>query len=149
MSITPPDREKLPRGCETILVIEDDPPMQELVREFLEDLGYKLVFAVSGLDALSLFDADPAAIQLVLTDVILPGGMSGLEAVDAIRAVRPNMPACYMTAYERAIAQIEQRGEADRCLRKPFSIERLSELVRSTIDGASPGRGSGETTLNG
>lgn len=116
--------------------------MQEVVQVLLERLGYRVILAASGGDALSLFDADPSAIHLVLADIVLPGGMNGLEVVRSIRAVRPNMPICYMTAYEKAIAQLDESGEKERCLRKPFPLEQLARMVRSALDEASPHAGA-------
>lgn len=130
------DFDLLPHGHdETVLLVEDEPPMQEMVTLLLEKLGYRVTAATDGTEAMKLFRQGPARYAAILTDICLPGELSGLDVARQARTIEPGFPVCYMTGYPDAAAKFESRGEKGRCLIKPFQAEQLAEVVRNTIDG--------------
>lgn len=83
---------------ETILVVDDKPAVRQLIAELLEDLGYTILQAERGADALTILQSK-AAIDLLITDVGLPGGMNGRQVADAARDVRPDLKILFVTGY--------------------------------------------------
>ncbi|MDD2708597.1 MAG: response regulator [Verrucomicrobiae bacterium] len=134
MKAPQPDMDSLPGGSETILIVEDEQPIQRVLDDFLRRLGYTVVLTSSGEEALEKFKKDPAAIHLLLADIMLPDGMNGLEVAKAFRQIRPNIPICYMTGYDRAVVMLEKCEEAGEWLHKPFRIEKLAARVRASLD---------------
>src|SRR5262249_23487580 len=86
--------EPLPRGRETILAVEDDADVREYVVALLRDLGYRVLEASTARDALALLDAEKPP-ELLYTDVVLPGGMSGRELADEARGRFPSLRVLY------------------------------------------------------
>jgi DNA-binding NtrC family response regulator len=137
MDATPTNSDKLPRGNETILVIDDESTMLELMQTLLGKLGYRVIPIISGEEALALLKDKSKTVHLVLTDMVLPGDLDGLDVAEAIRASHPGIPICYMTAYPNAVGMLERLGESGRCLQKPFQLESLARVVRAAIDDAA------------
>ncbi len=118
-----------------ILVVEDDPGVRQLVCEMLSRLGYRTVAADEGRAALRIL-GERDEIALMLTDMALPGGMSGADLVAAVRAQRPGLPMLFMTGYsEDAIARDQRRTGGVRLLPKPFSRAALAAAVLDTLNG--------------
>jgi CheY-like chemotaxis protein len=121
-------------GSETILVVEDQPSVRQFAAEVLRQLGYRIMEAGSGPDALELSASHEGTIDLVLTDIIMPG-MNGLVLADRIRPERPLARILYMTAYAGNV--LEERGVASEgldCLQKPFRPSELARKVREVLD---------------
>src|SRR5208337_2846170 len=93
-----PVPEKLLRGTETILVVEDDKALRKLSTTVLEDLGYTVIEAVDGVDAVEKFRENRERISLVLCDVIMPR-MSGERAYEVIRRLSPDVKIVFMSGY--------------------------------------------------
>jgi PAS domain S-box-containing protein len=124
-------------GTETILLVEDDRSVRNLVERVLESRGYQVLSAEHGVDALQLASARDGAIDLVLTDIVMPT-MSGREMVEALRLGRPGVRVIYMSGYTDD--EILRRGLHDPQLafiQKPFTADHLAMLVRKILDGAS------------
>lgn len=123
-----------PRGEETILVAEDETILRELAREILESSGYRVLTAGDGEEAVRLFRERPDEIQLLLLDLIMPR-MSGREACDAIRKLRPSVKVLFMSGYAPEAAG-PGRTAAPRggLLSKPLSPGSLLRAVRRTLD---------------
>jgi signal transduction histidine kinase/CheY-like chemotaxis protein len=118
---------------EIVLLVEDEPPVRLLAIRLLEDLGYSVVAATDGPSALALATSLPR-IDLVVTDVMLPGGMSGRQVAEAIAAARPRLPIVYMSGYpEDILAHRAQVGPDPRLVPKPFDRDQLAEAVRSAL----------------
>lgn len=122
-------------GIETILVAEDEPDLRELTRIFLESYGYKVLEAGSAEEAIRVADEFHQPIQLLLTDVIMPG-MSGRQLAEKIQSQNPNTKIVYMTGYtDDMIVQHKVLEPGVQLLQKPFTKAELALKVRSTLDG--------------
>jgi CheY-like chemotaxis protein len=129
---------------ETVLLVEDDGEVRRWAASALETLGYRVVQAADAAAALELLDS-PAArrIDLLFTDVVLAGGMTGRELAEALAARRPHVPALFTSGYPR-----EPSAAADAVdLEKPYELERLASVVRSAIDAASSTAAPSDTGL--
>jgi PAS domain S-box-containing protein len=122
---------------ETVLVIDDEPTLRMLIADVLEESGYRVLQAGSGPDGLRVIQSG-ATIDLLITDVGLPGGMNGRQVADAARIHRPGLKILFITGYAENAAIGNghlERGMA--ILTKPFEISVLSDRVREMIDGDS------------
>jgi two-component system cell cycle sensor histidine kinase/response regulator CckA len=120
-------------GSETILLVEDQPLVRELAQRLLRQLGYTVIVAEDGPQALALFYAADGAVELVLTDVSMPA-MQGDELVRRLRESRPELPALTMSGYAEQL--VHPIGEPTAFLAKPFSIDQLAGAVRQALDQA-------------
>jgi CheY-like chemotaxis protein len=121
-------------GTETILIAEDHEGIREMARAALESLGYQILIALDGEEAVEMFSTHRDSIALVLLDVIMPR-RSGPEAYEAIRAMKPGIPVVFATGYSNETATLNemvQRGIA--VLRKPYSPGVLCRRVREALD---------------
>ena len=122
------------RGTETVLVVEDDDQVRTLAVRALASYGYRTLGAASGNDALALMREFREAIDLLLTDVIMPS-MSGRELADLATARAPEMKVLFMSGYtEHHIVTRGVLDEGVHLLQKPFTPERLARAVRETLD---------------
>jgi PAS domain S-box-containing protein len=134
----PAECEKLsPRaGNETILLVEDDSSVRELVERVLKSRGYEVLAAQHGSAALSLASERERAVDLVLTDIVMPA-MSGRELVEALQVARPRLRVLYMSGYTDD--EVLRRGLHDPTtsfIQKPFTAENLATQVRKVLDAA-------------
>ena len=124
-----------PGGTETILVVEDQAQVRNTVRRVLARLGYTVLEASDGAEALRLFDAQGEQVDLVLADVVLPG-IGGPETVKQLRRKRQDFKVLYMSGYpDTVVANYGVEDGAD-LIRKPFSPKLLAERVRAILDAA-------------
>jgi two-component system cell cycle sensor histidine kinase/response regulator CckA len=122
-------------GHETVLVVEDAEDVRNLVQKVLGKLGYDLLLAESASAALQLAEAHPDPIDMLLTDVVMPG-MNGRQLADILCTRRPGLKVLFMSGYtDRAIAThgILEAGIA--LLQKPFGPRKLAAKVRETLEG--------------
>jgi CheY-like chemotaxis protein len=119
-------------GAETILVVEDQPATAQITRILLESWGYRVVEAHSGAEALSVFERDAETIQLLLTDIIMPG-LSGPQLADELLSRKPALRVVFMSGY--CDAQNAQPGSS--FLPKPFNPASLSRTIRKELDRRS------------
>ena len=125
----------LPRGPETVLVVEDEPAVRELAREFLESSGYQVLDAEGGPAALELVKQYPSPIHVLLTDVIMPK-MSGKELVGEVMKLLPKTKILYMSGYTDDIIADHGILEAGTYfLQKPFTRDALASKVRKVLEG--------------
>ena len=123
------------RGTETILVLEDEPAVRELVRTILSRNDYTILSAATAEEALRLCREHPGAIHLLLSDVIMPG-MSGRHVVEQVLPGRPEMKVLYISGYTSdAIAHHGVLESGVAFLQKPFSADSLLQKVRDVLDG--------------
>jgi nitrogen-specific signal transduction histidine kinase len=130
----------LGRG-EVVLVVEDDSAVRELVVTLMSDLNYRVLEAADGSEALKLFEKTPR-IDLLLTDVVLPGGVSGREFSNRIAARRPEVRVLLMSGYATEILERDGPLRPDEeLLRKPFSKAELARKARAILDRERRGDG--------
>ncbi len=126
--------QKHPSGGETILVVEDDADVRKLAVRLLEDLGYKVLEACDGREALTIL-GQGGHVDLVLADLVLPGGLSGIELVREARRRRPALKVLYTSGYSKHTAVDAGASEEVRnLLTKPFDKGGLAREVRSVLD---------------
>jgi PAS domain S-box-containing protein len=126
----------VPEGSnkETILVVEDDDDVRQAAAENLRELGYRVLEAADGPSALALLEQHPE-IDLLLTDVVLPGGMNGAQVAASLRASRPGVPVLFTTGYARnAIVHHGRLDAGVHLLTKPFTFQDLANKVRDLLD---------------
>lgn len=124
-----------PSGEETILLVEDFPQLRKRGAQMLAKLGYRVIEAENGHEALSALK-DAGRVDLLFTDVVMPGGMSGFELAETARSVQPDLKILYTSGYAEG-AEFDF-GATDRTgprLHKPYSRRDLAEIVRHTLDG--------------
>jgi len=120
---------------ETVLVVDDEPTVQMLVAEILEELGYTTIEAGDSAAGLKILQSD-VRIDLLVTDVGLPGGLNGRQMADAARMFRPDLKVLFITGYaENSIVGNGHLAPGMAMLTKPFSIESMTQRVRSMIEG--------------
>jgi nitrogen-specific signal transduction histidine kinase/ActR/RegA family two-component response regulator len=124
------------RGDESILVVEDDPLVRNLVAMQLRELGYRVVEAADGPKARRILDSDQP-IDLMLTDVVMPGGMTGRQLADVAQRQRPKLKTLYTSGYtEDAIAHQGKLDTGANFLSKPFRRQDLALKIRAVLDAA-------------
>jgi len=126
-------------GCETVLLAEDERLVRQLVAETLERLGYSVLAAANGADALAQLDAHDGSIDLLLTDVVMPG-MNGRELAELVRERRPETRVLFMTGYaEDAVSSHGVLQPGTELLEKPFTTAALGAKVRAVLDAVTAG----------
>ncbi len=135
ISIPRLDSPDLPRGTETILLVEDDPALREMATTLLRRLGYTVLAAANGIEALSLKQQpDTGYIDLLFTDVVMPH-MSGKELADRVRALYPHTRILFTSACtENAIVHQGVLDKGVALLQKPFTPSALAHKLRETLD---------------
>ena len=133
------NRPQVPRGEETILLVEDEASVRNFLRSVLNRDGYKVLEAEDGKAALALAQSHEGAIQLLLTDLMM-ANMGGKELSRRMAEVRKDMRVLFMSGYaEEAVLQHGEILDGNRFLQKPFSPDTLTRKVREILDaGTAP-----------
>ena len=122
-------------GSETILLAEDEPTVRMLTRIILERRGYRVLEAANGPEAVVLWTRHRAEIALLLTDLVMPGGMTGLQLAQRLRHDQPRLKIIMTSGYSAEIAGTElEPRHGDIFLQKPCAPELLLETVRQCLD---------------
>jgi signal transduction histidine kinase/ActR/RegA family two-component response regulator len=132
-----PDLSHAPRTGrgETVLVVDDEPTVRMLVMEVLEELGYAAIEAADGASGLQLLQSN-ARIDLLVTDVGLPGGMNGRQMADAARMNRPDLKVLFITGYaENAVVGNGHLEPGMHVMTKPFAMDALASRIKDLITG--------------
>jgi PAS domain S-box-containing protein len=125
---------QVPRGGETVLLVEDEETVRKLARKILVRHGYQVVEASNGYDALQIWERHPTPIHLVITDVVMPI-MGGAELIRRLRAIRADTPVLLMSGYtDDAIVRQSIASARDWFLEKPFTPDALARKVRAVLD---------------
>jgi two-component system, cell cycle sensor histidine kinase and response regulator CckA len=135
-AVTPPERSEgrsLPRGSETVLLVEDEKGVRELAREYLQMSGYSVLEAQDGHAALEVVSTHAGSIHVLMTDVVMPG-ISGRELAERVVQIRPGIKILYMSGYtDQAIGR---RGILENdvvLLQKPFTLATLASKLREIL----------------
>lgn len=128
----------LPKGDETILLVEDDPLVRNLVREILTRQGYKIIIAVDGNEAQGVCRKYAEEIDLLLTDIIMPV-QCGEQVYRNLIEIRPALKVLFMSGYaHHDCVNQDLVNEGQAFIKKPFTVQALAEKVRQVLDDAEP-----------
>jgi signal transduction histidine kinase len=124
------------RGHETILVVEDEAVLRDMAVLILEDCGYRVLEAGSGAEAIQVWERNRRHIDLILTDMVMPGGMSGRDVAKKIQAIEPQLKVIFTSGYnvEEANTDFFRRG-GGVLLQKPYTRSDLARVIRECLDG--------------
>jgi signal transduction histidine kinase len=132
-----PTPEACPTGSETVLLVEDEPALREVIRELLQAGGYVVIGGPGPEAAIAAAEAHAGPIHVMLTDLVMPR-VTGLEAAARIRTTRPGLRVLYMSGYTSAAAeQLAALPERHAFLQKPFSLDALLRKLREVLDSPS------------
>ena len=120
-------------GGQRILIVEDEPALSEALGEVIVSLGYEIVVCESGPEALERLEKDQD-IALVLTDVVMPGGIDGFELARRVRAMRPALPIVYMSGYT-GFSDVEMGAVVAPVVQKPAEPATLGDALKSALAG--------------
>jgi two-component system cell cycle sensor histidine kinase/response regulator CckA len=124
-------------GSETVLLVEDEESVRELVRETLKARGYTVIEASDGISGMRVAEEYPGKIEILITDVVMPG-MSGRELAKRITAARLDIKVLYLSGYtEDAIIHEGALEPGTAFLQKPFTLQVLARKVREVLRGDS------------
>ncbi len=123
---------------QTVLVVEDDDDARATLAAMVTELGYRVLVAENGARALPILEQE-RPVNILLSDVIMPGGMSGIDLAKAARKRRPDLKVLFVSGYDRmAIAQATRYDDSLKLLNKPFSLSDLGRELLALLQG---GRG--------
>ncbi len=124
-------------GHETIMVVEDEPVLRQMVCEILRQYRYQVVEAGSGVEALRVWDEFDGEVDLLLTDMVMPEGMTGRELACQLKKRKPELKVIYSSGYSPD-SNGRDLGQSDTVfLAKPYLPPQLARTVRQSLDSAS------------
>ena len=130
-----PETGKATRGgTESILLVEDEPILRQWVREILQALGYRIIEAANGVEALKVWDEQLGRIDLLLTDMVMPEGLTGRDLARQLKSRQPNLKIIYTSGYSEEILSNEAELRDAPFLPKPYHAPQLTKLVRELLD---------------
>lgn len=118
----------MPAEQKTILVVDDDEDILLMARTYLEEQGYNVLQAASGADGLDILQSDKP-VDLLFTDIVMPGGMDGFELVQRAKQVRPELRVLYTSGYFREMPEHPKEMDGD-LLPKPWRLSHLRDAVK-------------------
>ncbi|HSY18363.1 MAG TPA: two-component regulator propeller domain-containing protein [Candidatus Acidoferrales bacterium] len=126
---------KGPGGSETILVVEDEAAVRKLVTRTLTQLGYQIIEAANGREALEIWEKNRSVVRLVLTDMVMPEGISGLELARRLRLQEPQLKIVFMSGYNAEIVgKTSELVDGLNFIPKPFNQFQLATIVRASLN---------------
>lgn len=124
----------MPRGSESILVVDDNAAMRHVVVAQLISLGYRTIEASDGVTALAILEKMDERLDLMLTDVVMPGGLDGFELERIARARRPGIKVLLTSGFPDKLPQVNQNAASSDLLRKPYRLDLLARTIRTKLD---------------
>jgi two-component system cell cycle sensor histidine kinase/response regulator CckA len=119
----------------TIFVVEDEPTLRALVRRVLERGGYEVIEASSGLAALELWKTNKTHVDLLLTDMVMPDGISGHQLAEKLKADNPQLKVIYTTGYSpELLGKDVVLQEGVNFLQKPYPPQKLVQTIRNGLE---------------
>jgi CheY-like chemotaxis protein len=135
----------LRRGRETVLVAEDEEDLRQMVVNVLKIQGYTVLEAASGRDALEVWEQANRPVDLLLTDMVMPGGIMGGELAERLSKLCPRLKVIYTSGYSPGMAGKDASlMERRNFLPKPYSIGKLAQFVRECLDAPAKINGSAQ-----
>ena len=132
--ISSSDISVFPGGNETILVVEDDKTVREMIVDILTQCGYRVYVARSGKETLTIWDRKSSRIDLLVTDVVMPG-MSGNELAKRLCQSKPKLKVLFMSGYSLSVVSQDEQNENDIFfIQKPFNATDLTKKIREVLD---------------
>lgn len=134
-----PESKKLPTASSdaqakaTVLIVEDDSSVRLTMSRLLERVGYEVIQSVNGPEALDLLKRREVKIDIVVTDMVMPGGLTGIEVGKEIRKMSPEMPIVYCSGYSSELMSVTSLASTERFLSKPFEATQLLSIVRELL----------------
>jgi CheY-like chemotaxis protein len=123
-------------GKEMILLVEDESALRASVRTSLSQLGYRVLEAVNGVEALDIWKRHHDEIKLLLTDLVMPGGMTGVDLAGRLLLENPKLKVIYTSGYSAEVAGKNlPLEEGVNFLNKPYAAQHLAQAVRNCLDG--------------
>jgi len=137
---TSPGGSPVAGGTETILIVEDEEILREMAREILQNYGYNILEASSGKEAFDVWNRHTDEINLLLTDMVMPEGISGIQLAERLLTDRPDLKIIFTSGYSsnEVSAELMARSQA-RFLQKPYSHNDLAKIVRDCLDKDAAG----------
>jgi len=130
-------------GHETILFVEDDESVRKIVVQGLERLGYRVIVAVNGVDALRQWNEHELDISLLLTDMVMPEGISGLDLARKLRQENPKLRVVVSSGYSTELNKFDEKAEPGIAyLSKPYELTTLARMLRECLDRVQQASGS-------
>jgi CheY-like chemotaxis protein len=124
-------------GGATILFVEDEASIREMTTMYLNANGYRVIVANNGAQAVTLWEQHEGEIDLVLTDLLMPGGLNGHELVERLQADRPDLKAIFVSGYSYELLGEETfLDQTTNFLQKPYRLKSLSEMVQGCLGSA-------------
>jgi two-component system, cell cycle sensor histidine kinase and response regulator CckA len=121
-------------GNETILLAEDEPTLREWVRDILRGQGYRVLEAANGVEALKIWDEQEGRIDLLLTDMVMPEGMTGRDLARQLKSRQPGLKVIYTSGYSEEIMSSDTEVRYAPFLPKPYHAPQLTKLIRDLLD---------------
>jgi two-component system cell cycle sensor histidine kinase/response regulator CckA len=118
----------------TVLLVEDETSVREATKRMLRKFGFDVLEARNGQDALAMWDRDCAAVDVVLTDVVMPA-LGGTELVKALRQKRRDLRVVFMSGYTQGALEFSSDDASTRFLPKPFTADQLVATLRELVGG--------------
>jgi signal transduction histidine kinase/CheY-like chemotaxis protein/HAMP domain-containing protein len=136
VSQLPSGREEIRGGEETILIVEDEPVLRDMAKMMLSDCGYKVLEASTGKEAIGIWREHGGSVDLLLTDMVMPEGMSGMDLAESLLKSRPQLKIIFASGYsmDELDTDFVHQGHA-LFLQKPYTHMTLSRAVRDVLDG--------------
>ncbi len=132
----------VPRGCDRILLVDDEEPIIKLLERALGRLGYRITAVPTGREALERFQAAPETFDLVITDLSMPG-MTGLELTARLVGIRPELPVILCTGFgDEATVQRAMAAGIREFVTKPVVIGEIAAAIRRAVKGEGAGGGA-------
>ena len=121
-------------GNETILIVDDEEALRELIEVSLKELGYRILTAGNGVQALKILSETPQ-INLLISDVIMPGGLNGYELAEQATVINPQLKVILASGYsESVLASNSRKNLSAILLNKPYSLAELAQQVKTVLE---------------
>jgi CheY-like chemotaxis protein len=134
-AVAPTDPHALAGGHESILVVEDDESVRQVLALALRRLGYRVLEAANGVEAVQLWHSHGDRVSLLLTDMVMPEGLTGRELAERLRGLKPNLRVIYTSGYSTEWAHAGGAASPGmRFLGKPYQMAELAKVVRECLD---------------